>query len=102
MNRGKHVAVLMGGWSAEREVSLRSGKACADVLEKPDYRLTRIDVGRDIASVLQTLKPDIALHHLHGRPCDDGTVQGIVEIVGITYTHSVVLTSALASPMHLA
>src|SRR5437762_11206456 len=102
MSRSKHVAVLMGGWSAEREVSLRSGKACADVLEKQDYRLTRIDVGRDIASVLQTLKPDVALNLLHGRPGEDGTVQGILEIVGIPYTHSGVLASALAMQKDLA
>ena len=54
----KHVAVLMGGWSAEREVSLRSGKACADALERTGHRVTRVDVGRDIATVLRTLKPD--------------------------------------------
>ena len=58
----KHVAVLMGGWSAEREVSLRSGKACADALSRLGYRVTRIDVGRDIATVLQTLKADAALN----------------------------------------
>src|ERR1700688_246333 len=102
MNRGKHVAVLMGGWSAEREVSLRSGKACADVLEKQDYRLTRIDVGRDIATVLQTLKPEVALNLLHGRPGEDGTVQGILEIIGVPYTHSRVLASALAIQKDLA
>ena len=76
----KHVAVLMGGWSAEREVSLRSGKACADALERAGYRVTRVDVGRDIATVLQTLKPDVALNVLHGRPGEDGTLQGILEI----------------------
>src|SRR5260370_32233693 len=102
MNRGKHVAVLMGGWSAEREVSLRSGKACGDVVEKQDYRLTRIVVGRDIASVLETLKRDVAMNLLHGRPGEDGTVQGILEIIGIPYTHSGVLASALAMQKHLA
>jgi len=69
---GKHVAVLMGGWSAEREVSLRSGKACADALARQDYRVTRIDVGRDIAAVLTMVKPDVALNVLHGRPGEDG------------------------------
>jgi len=93
---GKHVAVLMGGWSAEREVSLRSGKACAAALETKGYRVTRIDVGRDIATVLQTLKPDIALNLLHGPPGEDGTLQGILEIIGVPYTHSGVLASALA------
>src|SRR5262249_23060414 len=98
----KHVAVLMGGWSAEREVSLRSGKACADALEGQGYRVTRIDVGRDIASVLQTLKPDAALNVLHGRPGEDGTIQGILETIGIPYTHSGVLASALAMQKDLA
>jgi len=102
MTQGKHVALLMGGWSAEREVSLRSGKACADALEKQGYRLTRIDVGRDIATVLQTLKPDVALNLLHGRPGEDGTVQGILEIIGVPYTHSGVLASALAIQKDLA
>jgi D-alanine-D-alanine ligase len=98
----KHVAVLMGGWSAEREVSLRSGKACADAAERKGYRVTRIDVGRDIASVLQTLKPDVALNVLHGRPGEDGTLQGVLEIAGIPYTHSGVLASSLAMQKDLA
>ena len=98
----KHVAVLMGGWSAERDVSLRSGKACADALESQGYRVTRIDVGRDIATVLQTLKPDVTLNLLHGRPGEDGTVQGIFETLGIPYTHSGVLASALAMRKDLA
>lgn len=92
----KHVAVLMGGWSAEREVSLRSGKACADAAERKGYRITRIDVQRDIATVLQTLKPDVALNVLHGRPGEDGTLQGVLEILGIPYSHSGVLASSLA------
>jgi D-alanine-D-alanine ligase len=86
----------MGGWSAEREVSLRSGKACADALQRCGYRVSRVDVGRDIASVLQTLKPDVAFNVLHGRPGEDGTLQGILEIQGIPYTHSGVLASSLA------
>src|SRR5580692_7005955 len=92
----KHVAVLMGGWSAEREVSLRSGKACADALSRRDYRVTPIDVGRDIAATLAAIKPDIALNVLHGRPGEDGTLQGLLEILGIPYSHSGVLASALA------
>jgi D-alanine-D-alanine ligase len=99
---GKHVAVLMGGWSAEREVSLRSGKACADALETKGYRVTKIDVGRDIANVLQMLKPDVALNVLHGHPGEDGTLQGILEIVGIPYSHSGVLASAAAMRKDLA
>ncbi len=98
----KHAAVLMGGWSAEREVSLSSGRACAEVLEQGNYRVTRIDVGRDIASVLHTLRPDVALNLLHGRPGEDGTIQGILEIVAIPYTHSGVLASALAMHKDLA
>jgi D-alanine-D-alanine ligase len=92
----KHVAVLMGGWSAEREVSLRSGKACADALARLGYRVTPIDVGRDIAAALTAAKPDIALNVLHGRPGEDGTLQGLLEILGIPYTHSGVLASAVA------
>ena len=92
----KHVAVLMGGWSAEREVSLRSGKACADALGRRGYRVTPIDVDRDIATALTSAKPDVALNVLHGRPGEDGTLQGLLEILGIPYTHSGVLASALA------
>ena len=92
----KHVAVLMGGWSAEREVSLRSGKACADALTRGGYRVTPIDVGRDIATVLSATKPDVALNVLHGRPGEDGTLQGLLEILGIPYSHSGVLASAVA------
>jgi len=91
-----HVAVLMGGWSAEREVSLRSGKACADALERTGYRVTRIDVDREIAATLRALKPDVALNVLHGRPGEDGTLQGMLEVLGIPYSHSGVLASALA------
>ena len=78
--RAKHIAVLMGGWSAEREVSLAFGKACAGALEGRGYRATRTDVGRDIASVLAALRPDAALSVLHGRPGEDGTLQGILEV----------------------
>jgi D-alanine-D-alanine ligase len=98
----KHVAVLMGGWSAEREISLRSGRACAEALDAQGYRVTRIDVGRDIATVLQTLKPDVALNMLHGRPGEDGAIQGILETIGVAYTHSGVLASALAMQKDLA
>jgi len=98
----KHVAVLMGGWSAEREISLRSGKACAEALARLGYRVTRIDVGRDIASVLTTVRPDAAFNVLHGRPGEDGTLQGILEILAISYTHSGVLASALAMQKDVA
>ncbi len=99
----KHVAVLMGGWSAEREVSLRSGAACADALERGGgYRVTRVDVGRDIASVLTSLKPDVALNILHGRPGEDGTLQGLLEILQIPYSHSGTMASALAMQKDVA
>jgi D-alanine-D-alanine ligase len=98
----KHIAVLMGGWSAEREISLRSGQACAAALERLGYRVTPIDVDRDIAAVLTQVKPDVALNVLHGRPGEDGTVQGLLEILGIPYTHSGVLASALAMKKDVA
>jgi D-alanine-D-alanine ligase len=99
---GKHVAVLMGGWSAERDISLRSGRACAEALTRSGYRVTRIDVGRDIASVLNTVKPDVALNVLHGRPGEDGTLQGLLEVIGIPYSHSGVLASAVAMQKDVA
>jgi D-alanine-D-alanine ligase len=92
----KHVAVLMGGWSAEREVSLRSGKACADALTRRGYQVTPIDVTPEVAAALTAVRPDIALNVLHGRPGEDGTLQGLLEILGIPYSHSGVLASALA------
>jgi len=92
----KHVAVLMGGWSAEREVSLRSGKACAGALERQGFRVARIDVDRDVGEALTAAKPDVALNVLHGRPGEDGSIQGLLEILAIPYTHSGVLASALA------
>lgn len=98
----KHVAVLMGGWSAEREVSLRSGTACADAAEKAGFRVTRIDIDRDIATTLRSLKPDVALNVLHGRPGEDGTLQGMLEILGIPYSHSGVMASSVAMQKDIA
>ena len=98
----KNIAVLNGGWSAEREVSLRSGKACSDALERLGHRVTRIDVGRDIANVLTLLKPDAALNVLHGRPGEDGTLQGLLEILGVPYSHSGVAASAVAMQKDMA
>jgi D-alanine-D-alanine ligase len=92
----QHIAVLMGGWSAEREISLRSGKACADALERIGLRVTRIDVDRNVAAALTATKPDVALNLLHGRPGEDGSIQGLLEILAIPYSHSGVLASALA------
>src|SRR6202171_5916829 len=102
MTNTRHVAVLMGGWSAEREISLRSGKACADAAERAGYRVTRVDVGRDIAAVLKSLAPDVALNVLHGRPGEDGTLQGLLEILGIPYSHSGVMASAVAMQKDIA
>ncbi|MBJ7448519.1 MAG: D-alanine--D-alanine ligase [Brevundimonas sp.] len=91
-----HVAVLMGGLSSEREVSLSSGKGCADALEGQVARVTRVDAGRDLAQVLTALKPDVVFNALHGEWGEDGCVQGILETLQIPYTHSGVLSSALA------
>jgi len=98
----KHVAVLMGGWSAEREVSLRSGRACAEALTRRGYRVTPVDVTRDIAATLTAMRPDVALNVLHGRPGEDGTLQGLLEILAIPYSHSGVMASAVAMQKHYA
>lgn len=92
----KHVAMLMGGFSSERPVSLSSGNACADALEAEGFRVTRVDVGRDVMSVLTDLRPDVAFNALHGPYGEDGTIQGVLEFLDIPYTHSGVLASALA------
>jgi D-alanine-D-alanine ligase len=92
----EHVAVLLGGLSAEREVSLNSGKACADALEAEGYRVTRLDVGKDLAKRLREINPDVCFNALHGRWGEDGCVQGLLEVLQIPYTHSGVLASALA------
>lgn len=92
----KHVAVLLGGLSSERPVSLSSGNACANALEGEGYQVTRVDVARDVAAVLAELKPDVVFNALHGPFGEDGTVQGILEYLEIPYTHSGVLASALA------
>src|SRR5512145_3325062 len=91
-----HVVVLMGGLSAEREVSLRSGKACADALEAQGYRVSRLDAGHDVTARLAELAPDVCFNALHGRYGEDGCIQGVLETMGIPYTHSGVLASALA------
>ena len=90
-----HVAVLMGGLSSERDVSLSSGEQCAKALEGQAARVTRIDAGRDLAQVLADLKPDVVLNALHGEWGEDGCVQGILETLQIPYSHSGVLASAL-------
>jgi D-alanine-D-alanine ligase len=91
-----HIAVLMGGWSAEREVSLTSGKGVADALEANGHRVTRIDMGRDVATKLAQADPDVVFNALHGTPGEDGTVQGMLDLMGLKYTHSGLATSVIA------
>jgi D-alanine-D-alanine ligase len=93
---GRHVAVLMGGLSSEREVSLVSGRECADALEWLGAKVNRIDAGRDLAQVLTANRPDVVFNALHGAWGEDGCVQGVLETLGLPYTHSGVLASALA------
>ena len=91
-----HIAVLMGGWSAEREVSLMSGAGVADALESLGHRVTRIDMGRDVALRLAEAKPDLVFNALHGTPGEDGSVQGMLDLMGLRYTHSGLATSVIA------
>ena len=100
----RHVAVLMGGWSAEREVSLVSGAAVAKALKKTGYRVTPIDVQRDMGSLMTRLypRPDAVFNALHGRYGEDGCVQGLLNILDIPYTHSGLLASALAMDKPMA
>ena len=91
-----HVAVIKGGWSAEREVSLVSGGAAAKALAARGYRVTEIDAGHDLASKLVEAKPDVVFNGLHGRWGEDGCVQGILEVLEIPYTHSGVMASSVA------
>jgi D-alanine-D-alanine ligase len=98
----KHVAVLMGGISNEREVSLSSGRECASALRRAGFEVTEVDVGYDIAERLRAVKPDAAFNALHGRYGEDGTIQGLLEFLRIPYTHSGVLASALAMDKHQA
>src|SRR5580693_7012880 len=93
---GHHVAVLLGGLSPEREVSLVSGRECADALERLGARVSRVDAGRDLAEVLTRLKPDVVFNALHGIWGEDGAVQGVLETLALPYTHCGVLASALA------
>lgn len=92
----RHVAVLMGGWSAEREVSLVTGDACARALRDGGYRVSELDVGRDVATRLAELAPDAAFNALHGPFGEDGCVQGLLELIDLPYTHSGVRASAAA------
>ena len=94
--RPLHIVVLMGGWSAEREVSLSSGAGVAEALESLGHRVTRIDMGRDVAARLTEANPDVVFNALHGSPGEDGTVQGMMDLLGLTYTHSGLATSVIA------
>jgi D-alanine-D-alanine ligase len=91
-----HVAVLMGGWSSERPVSLMSGEGVAKALESKGHRVTRIDMGRDVALKLSEAKADVVFNALHGTPGEDGTVQGMMDLMGLVYTHSGLATSVIA------
>jgi len=86
----------MGGWSAEREVSLMSGNGVADALESLGHRVSRVDMDRDVAGRLAALKPDVVFNALHGTPGEDGTVQGMLDLMGLKYTHSGLVTSVIA------
>ncbi len=91
-----HIAVLMGGWSSERPVSLMSGEGVAKALESRGHKVTRIDMGRDVALKLTEAAPDVVFNALHGSPGEDGTVQGMMDLMGLTYTHSGLATSVIA------
>lgn len=91
-----HIAVLMGGWSAERQVSLASGTGVAEALESLGHRVTRIDMGRDVAQRLAEAAPDVVFNALHGTPGEDGTVQGMLDLMGLRYTHSGRVASVIA------
>ena len=91
-----HIAVLMGGWSAEREVSLMSGEGVAEALESRGHQVTRVDMDRNVAAVLAGIRPDVVFNALHGVPGEDGTVQGMMDLMGLTYTHSGLATSVIA------
>jgi D-alanine-D-alanine ligase len=91
-----HIAVLMGGWSAEREVSLMSGTGIAEALDSLGHRVTRIDMDRDVAARLAETKPDLVFNALHGTPGEDGSVQGMLDLMGLRYTHSGMVASVIA------
>ncbi len=91
-----HIAVLMGGWANERPVSLMSGNGVADALESRGHKVTRIDMDRQVAARIAEAAPDVVFNALHGVPGEDGTVQGMLDLMGIPYTHSGLATSVIA------
>ena len=97
MNKHLHVVVLMGGWSSEREVSLTSGKGVAAALRERCWsNVTELDMAREVAARLAELKPDVVFNALHGTPGEDGSVQGLMDLMGLKYTHSGLATSVIA------
>ncbi len=96
MSKPLHVAVLMGGWSAERDVSLTSGRGVTAAIERLGHRVVAIDMGRDVAAKLALAAPDVVFNALHGTPGEDGSIQGLLDIMGLPYTHSGLTTSVIA------
>ena len=96
MSEPIHVAVLMGGWSNERPVSIMSGNGVADALERVGYKVSRVDMDSNVALTLATIQPDVVFNALHGVPGEDGSVQGMLDLMGIKYTHSGMVTSVIA------
>ena len=96
LDRKLHVAVLMGGWANERPVSLMSGEGVAKALEERGHRVTRIDMDRQVAARIAEAAPDVVFNALHGVPGEDGTVQGMMNLMGVPYTHSGLATSVIA------
>ena len=96
MTEPLHIVVLMGGWSAEREVSLMSGEGVADALGRLGYRVSRVDMDRNLPLVLDDLRPDLVFNALHGVPGEDGSVQGMLDLMQIPYTHSGMAASVIA------
>lgn len=97
INRDLNVVVLMGGWSAEREVSLTSGQGVVEALRSRGWtNVTPVDMDRNVAAVLAAIRPDVVFNALHGTPGEDGTVQGMLDLMQIPYTHSGLETSVIA------
>ncbi len=96
------VAVLMGGWSAEREVSLVTGTGVADACERLGHEVVRVDMDRNVAQVIAAIRPDVVFNALHGTPGEDGSVQGMLDLMDVRYTHSGMATSVIAIDKQLS